>query len=66
MKKDSNYTTPQNTDDSKIFRSPLGSGIVSQTVGCDTCKRGHFALVSKAPKMVENTRHDSHYGVTTE
>ena len=27
---------------------------------CDTCKRGHFALLSKAPKMAENIRSNSH------
>ena len=32
MKRDSKYTAPQNTDDSKIIRPPLGSGLVNQTV----------------------------------
>ena len=27
---------------------------------CDTCRRGHFALLSKAQKLVENIRSDSH------
>ena len=32
MKRDSKYTAPQNTGDSKIIRPPLGSGLVNQTV----------------------------------
>ena len=48
MKRDSKYTAPQNTDDSKIIRTPLGSGLVNSR--CDTCRRGHFCTSVESSK----------------
>ena len=60
MKRDSKYTAPQNTDDSKIIRPPLGFGLVNQTVDVILVDEDIFELLSKAQKMVENIRSNSH------
>ena len=51
---------PQNTEDSKIIRPPLGSGLVSQTVDVILVEEDIFSLLSKAQRMVENIGSNSH------
>ena len=58
--KDSKYTAPQKTDDSKIIRPPLDCDLVNQTVYVILVKEDISALLSKAPKMIENIRSNSH------